>query len=308
MKFNLRLLFPCLALTLLFLSGCGPKPASNSLTLDLVSPKTSIVIWPQSLYILAAQAHTQGTANQSVHITFYANEQMIGAVDSPTDTQAVLKWTPPTLREYTIQAEAQANNDSASSAAVQMCILNIDTGHGFPLWGYGYNGPCTLPTASASQDTVTVSAISKPASLSYSYNCPSSIGPTILYFQAKVNDPGNRVAFVSVKYMGLNYVFKSSTIFDGAISSNLYDSVMLNETSVASDGTKIFTGSTQDLGPISSSVLSGGTAVIQWWARALNSNGSGAGQVLVQDGPHTVPIGPCTPPAANSVPVTLSPT
>jgi len=304
MKFNLRLLFLCLALAVLFLAGCGPNPASNPLTLDLVSPQTSIVIWPQSLYVLAAQAHTQSAGNQLVHITFYANQQMIGAVDSPTDTQAVLKWTPPALGEYTIQAEAQANNDSASSVAVQMCILKIDTSHGFPLWGYGYNGPCALPPASASQDSVTISAIAKPASLSYSYNCPSSIGPAIIYFQAKVSDPGNRVAFVSVKYMGLNYVFKSSTVFDGAISSNLYDSVMLNETSVASDGTKIYTGSTEDLGPISASILSGGTGGIQWWARALNSNGAGAGQVLVQDGPQTVPIGACTPPAS----LTLSPT
>jgi hypothetical protein len=227
---------------------------------------------------------------------------MIGAVDSSTDYQAVLKWTPPAVGTYTIQAEAQAGNASASSTAVEMCILNIDTSHGFPLWGYGYNGPCTLPRASASQDSVTVSAIAKPASVSYNFNCPSNIGPSIIYFQAKVSDPGNRVAFVSVKYMGLNYVLQSSMVFDGASSNNVYDSVILNETSVASDGTKIFTGSTQDLGPISSALLSGATAGIQWWARAMSSNGSGADQVLMQDGPYTVPIGPCTPPAVTPGP------
>ncbi|MGA7193709.1 MAG: hypothetical protein WBW94_08770 [Anaerolineales bacterium] len=302
MKFNLRLLFPCFVMTILFLSGCGPKSAPNSLTVDLVSPQTSIVIWPQSPYILAAQAHTQGSANESVHITFYANQQMIGAVDSSTESQAVLKWTPPALGTYTIQAEAQAGSASASSTAVEMCILNIDTSHGFPLWGYGYNGPCTLPPASASQDPVTVSAMAKPDSLSYSYNCPSSAGPAVIYFQAKVSDPGNRVAFVSVKYMCVNYALNSSSVFDGASSNNLYDSVMLNETSVASDGTKIFTGSTQDLGPISSALLSGATAGIQWWARAMSSNGSGADQVLTQDGPYTVPIGPCTPPAITPTP------
>lgn len=303
MKFILRLLFLCLVPTVLFLAGCGPKPASNSLTLDLVSPQTSIVIWPQSVYILAAEAHTQSAGSQPVHITFYANQQMIGAVDSSADTQAILKWTPPAVGEYTIQAEAQANNDSASSAAVQMCILNIDTSQGFRLWGYGYNGPCTLPPASASLASVTVNGIAKPAGLSYSHTCPSSIGPAVIDFQVEVKDPGNRVAFVAIKYTGLKYVFKSPLVVDGASQTTIYDSVMLNQTSAASDGTKIYTGSTEDLGPISSEILSGATAGIQWWVRALKSNGAGPDQVLIEDGPHTVPIGPCTPPAS----LTLTP-
>ena len=294
-------------MTLLFLSGCSSTPAPNSLTVDLVSPQTSIVIWPQTSYFLAAQAHTQDNSSQSVHITFYANQQMIGAVDSSANSQAVLKWTPPALGTYTIQVEAQAGTESASSKAVEMCILNIDTSHGFPLWGYGYNGPCILPPASDSQDPVAISAIATPANLIYSRNCPSGTGLAIISFQAKVSDPGNRVAFVSVKYMGQNYNFPNPTVFDGASSNNLYDSVILNETSVAADGTKIYTGYTQDLGPISSALLSGTSAGIQWWARALSSNGSGANQILEQDGPYTVPVEPCTPPSAYPTLLTLSP-
>src|SRR5271157_6381797 len=200
MKFNLRSLFPCFALAILFLSGCGPTltPTPNSLIVDLVSPRTSIVIWPQSPYVLAAQAYTQGagttlTGSQPVHVSFYANGQMVGAVDSSTGSQAVLKWTPPAVGEYNIQAQAQANSESASSKAIQMCILNIDTSQGFRLWGYGYSGPCVLPPASSSQASVSLTPTAKPASLSYSYNCPSSVGPTIINFQVKVNDPGNRV-------------------------------------------------------------------------------------------------------------------
>jgi hypothetical protein len=206
-----------------------------------------------------------------------------------------LKWTPP-AGEYSIQAQAQANGHTASSKTIQMCILNIDTSQGFRVWGYGYNGPCTLPAVSTSQAPVTLSAIAKPASLSYSYNCPSSIGATIIDFQVKVSDPGNRVSFVTIKYMGSNYTFKSPLVFDGAIESYVYDSLMLNKSSVGSDGTKIYTGSTEDLGPISSAVLSGATAGIQWWVRALDGSGKGAGQLIVEDGPHTIPIGPCTAP------------
>jgi len=301
MKFNPRLLFLCFATVFLFLSGCGPTPTSNSLIVDLVSPRTSIVIWPQTPYVLAAQAYTQGADNQPVHITFYANDQMIGTVDSSTGAQAILKWTPPAVGQYTIQVEAQAGSASASSKAVQMCILNIDTSQGFRLWGYGYNGPCVLPPASTSQASITVSPTAMPASLSYSYNCSSSVGPTIIYFQVKVNDPGNRVAFVDVKYMGQNYALKSPLVVDGASQNDVYDSVVLNKTSVASDGTKIYTGSTEDLGPISSTALSGATAGIEWWVRALKSTGVSGDQLLVEDGPHTIPIGPCTPPAVTPV-------
>ncbi len=303
MKFNLRLLFLCFAIAFLFLSGCGPTPtlAPNSLMVDLVSPRTSIVIWPQSPYILAAQAYIQGAGNQPVHITFYANDQMIGAVDSSTGAQAVLKWTPPAVGAYTIQVEAQANSASASSKAVQMCILNIDTSQGFRLWGYGYNGPCVLPPASASQASVTITPTAKPASLSYSYNCPSSVGPTIINFQVKVNDPGNRVAFVDVIYFDQSYALKNPTVVDGASRPYLFESVILNESSIASDGTKIFTGTTEDLGPISASVLSGATGTIQWSARAMKSTGVGSDQLLVEDGPHMIPIGPCTPPAVTPV-------
>ncbi|HUI90153.1 MAG TPA: hypothetical protein VLX61_15650 [Anaerolineales bacterium] len=307
MKFNQRLLFACSAMVFLFLSGCGPTAPSNTLSVDLVSPRTSIVIWPQSPYILAAQAFLQGSGSnpsgdQAAHVTFYANGQMIGAVDSSTNRQAVLKWTPPTVGEYSIQAQAQVNGNTASSKFVQMCILNIDTSQGFRLWGYGYNGSCALPPASTSTTPVKLSASAKPAGLSYSYSCPTSISATILNFQVNVTDPGNRVAFVAIKYMGQNYASKSPLVFDGASSNDLYDSVMLNETSLASDGTKIFTGSTEDLGPISSEILSGATGGIQWWARALKSNGVGADQVLAEIGPQTVPIGPCTPPAGTPGP------
>ena len=202
MKFNLRLLFPCFAITFLFLSGCGPTPVPNSLAVDLVSPRTSVVLWPQAPYILAAEAYTSSSANQPVHVTFYANGQTIGAVDSSTGSQAVLKWTPP-AGEYSIQAQAQANGHTASSKTIQMCILNIDTSQGFRVWGYGYNGPCTLPAASTSQAPVTLSAIAKPASLSYSYNCPSSIGATIIDFQVKVSDPGNSCFICRYKVYGI---------------------------------------------------------------------------------------------------------
>src|SRR5271157_175487 len=304
MKFGLRILFPCFALAFLFLSSCGPTPTpnSNSLIVDLVSPRTSTVVWPQSPYVLAAQAFIQGAGNQPVHITFYANDQMIGAVDSSTGSQAVLKWTPPAVGVYNIQAKAQANSESASSKAIQMCILNIDTSQGFRLWGYGYSGPCVLPPASSSQAAVTLTPTAKPASLSYSYNCPSSVGPATINFQIKVNDPGNRVAFVDVKYSGQNYNLKTPLVFDGVSQNDVYDSVMLNETSVASDGTKIYTGSTEDLGPISSTTLSGATAGIEWSVRAMKSTGVSRDQLLVEDGPYTIPIGPCTPPAVTPAP------
>jgi hypothetical protein len=303
MKLNLHSLFPYFALTFLFLSGCDltPTPTSNSLIVNLVSPRTSTVVWPQSPYVLAAQAYTQDAVNQPVHITFYANDQMIGDVDSSTGSQAVLKWTPPAVGAYNIQAKAQANSESASSKTIQMCILNIDTSQGFRLWGYGYNGPCVLPPASPSKAAVKLTPTAKPASLSYSYNCPSSVGPTIINFQIKVNDPGNRVAFVDVKYMGQNYALKSPLVIDGTSQNDVYDSVILNETSVASDGTKIYTGSTEDLGPISSTSLSGATAAIQWSARAMQSTGVSRDQLLVEDGPYLIPIGPCTPPAETPV-------
>ena len=303
MKFNLRSLFPYFVLPLLFLSGCDltPTPNSNSLIVDLVSPRTSTVVWPQSPYLLAAQAYTQDAGNQPVHITFYANDQMIGAVDSSTGSEAVLKWTPPAVGAYSIQAKVQANSESASSKAIQMCILNIDTSQGFRLWGYGYSGPCVLPPASTSQAAVTLTPAAKPASLSYSNNCPSNVGPTIINFQIKVNDPGNRVAFIDVKYMGQNYALKSPLVIDGTSQNDVYDSVVLNETSVASDGTKIYTGSTEDLGPISSTTLAGASAGIEWWVRAMKSTGVSRDQLLVEDGPYTIPIGPCTPPAVTPV-------
>ncbi|HUH96785.1 MAG TPA: hypothetical protein VLZ89_05465 [Anaerolineales bacterium] len=307
MNFRLRWLFPCFALTFLFLSGCGSPPASNSLAVDLISPRTSIVIWPESPYVLAAQAYTPGanatsSGGQPVHITFSANGQMIGSVDSSTGAQAVLKWTPPAAGQYSIQAAAQANGNTASSKTVQMCILNIDTTQGFRLWGYGYSGPCALPPASPSQAPVTLSAAYRPSSLSYSYHCPASTAPTVIDFQVKVSDPGNRVAFVAIKYMGQNYVSKNPLVFDGASSTTVYDSLLLNQSSVGSDGTRVFTGSTEDLNPISSEILSGATAAIQWWVRALKSNGVGADQVLTEIGPYAIPIGPCTPPAVNPTP------
>jgi len=309
MKLNLRLLFPCFVLTILFLSGCGPSaltPGPTLLTVTLVSPQTSTFIWPlrpHEPYILTAQAFTQGSgavpiSNQPVHVTFYANGQMIGGVDSSTGSQAALQWSPPAVGEYAIQAQAQANGLTASSKTVQMCILNIDTSQGFRLWGYGYNGPCSLPPAITSTAPIVFTPTAKPASLSYDYHCPSSVSATIINFQVKVSDPGNRVAFVSVKYRGQGYTLKDPVVFDGQSSTEFLDSMMLNETSVASDGTKIYTGSTEDLGPISSSVLSGAAAGIEWWARALK-NGVGTDQLLVEDGPHTIPIGPCTPPMAS---------
>lgn len=303
MKFNLRLLIPCFASTLVFLSGCGPNgptPVPNLLTVDLVSPRTSIVIWPQAPYILAAQASTQGSGtnssnNEPVHVNFYANGQLVGSVDSSTGSQAVLKWTPPEVGEYSIQAQAQTKGATASSKTIQMCILKIDTSQGFRLWGYGYNGPCVLPAASTSQAPVSLSATEKPASLSYNYHCSSSVSPAIINFQVKVSDPGNRVSVVDIFYTGQNYTFKSPIVSDGASRNDVDDSMILNETSVASDGTKIYTGSTEDLGLTSSSILSGATAAIQWWARALK-NGVGTSQILAEDGPYIVPIGACTAP------------
>ena len=303
MKFNLRLLIPFCASALVFLSGCGrsePTPVPGLLTLDLVSPQTSIVIWPQAPYILAAQASAQGSgtnpsSNEPVHVAFFANGQMIGSVDSSTGSQAVLKWTPPEVGEYTIQAQAQTKGSNASSKTVQICILKIDTSRGFRLWGYGYDGPCVLPPVSTSEAPVALTATEKPASLTYSHHCSSSVSPSIINFQVKVNDPGNRVSFVDIFYTGQNYSYKSPFVSDGADRNDLYDSMILNETSVASDGTKVYTGSTEDLGPISSSILSGAAAVIEWSARAL-TNGVGTSQILAEDGPYTVPIGPCTAP------------
>jgi len=301
MKSNLRSLLPGFALTILLLSGCkgasNPNSPSN-LVVDLVSPQTSTVIWPKSVYILAAVAsgQTPGSAsnNQPVHITFSANGQSIGAVDSPLGTQATLKWTPPATGQFTIQAEVQANGQVVSSKLVQMCILNIDTTQGFRLWGYGYNGPCTLPPASTSQEPIVFSPSAKPASLTYNNNCPSAPSPAVINFEVKLKDPGNRVAFVNVKYSGQTYNFKSPIVIDGASETSMFDSVMLNQTSTDPDGTRIFTGSTEDLGPLSSAVLAGSAAKIEWSARALKSDGVGAKQLLIEDGPHIISIAPCS--------------
>ncbi len=304
MKNVLRSIFPCFVLTFLFLSGCGAAPTSNSpsnsLTVELVSPRTSTVIWPKSLYLLSAVATDQasGTAStggQPVHITFSANGQTIGSVDSPLGAQASLKWTPNATGQFTLQAEAQSNGKVVSSKMVQMCILNIDTTQGFRLWGYGYNGACALPAANESQAVIGFSPSAKPATLTYNHNCSSSVGPTVINFEVKVSDPGNRVAFVNVKYSGLNYNFKSPAVIDGASESTMFDSVMLNQTSASPDGTKVFTGSTEDLGPISSALLDGSSSNIEWSARALSGTGVGAKQLLVEDGPHTIPIRACTP-------------
>ena len=301
MKLTHRSLIPWLAITILFLSSCKGTSNSNSpsnLTIELVSPQTSTVIWPKSVYILAAVASNQTPVaapdNQPVHITFYANGQSIGAVDSPLGLQATLKWTPPATGQFTVQAEVQANGRVVSSKLVQMCILNIDTTQGFRLWGYGYNGPCALPPANTSQEPIVFSPSAKPESLSYNHNCPSAVGPTIINFEVKVKDPANRVAFVNVKYSGQTYNFKSPIIIDGASETSMFDSVMLNQTSAAPDGTRIFTGSTEDLGPLSSAVLAGSSAKIEWSARGLKSDGVGSKQLLVEDGPHIISIGPCS--------------
>jgi len=306
MKFNRRSILPCFAITVLLLSGCGGAPTLNSpsgsLTVELVSPRTPTVVWPKFLYILAAEVNdnasgTTSTGNQPVHVVFYANGQTVGSVDAPVGAQATLKWTPPAAGQYTIQAEVQANGTIVSSKLVQMCVLNIDMSQGTRLWGYGYNGSCALPPAGAAQGTIKFTPSAEPSSLTYNYNCSSKIGPAVIKFQVKVNDPGNRVAFVNVKYVAQGYNFKTPTVVDGESETSFFDSIMLNQTSAAPDGTKTFSGTTEDLGPISEALLAGANGEIQWSARAISSIGTGTKQLLVEDGPHAIPIGPCTPPA-----------
>jgi hypothetical protein len=314
MKFNRRSLILLISLGILSLSGCNlPNSSSDpgaGFAVVINSPSTSITVAPLAPYLLAA--HSEGTNIVPVHISFYVNNQMIGAVDTSLGAQAALKWTPPAIGDYAIQAQAQAQNGQVivKSAVVQMCILNIDTSQGNILWGYGYLGSCTTPPESASTEAVTIGAIAKPASLSYAWNtCPSEFttSHTIIYFQAKVGDPANRVAFVNIKYIGNGWNFHfapNSNVSDGLFTDTLFDAVFLNQTSVGSDGTKVYTGQTMDLGEPAASALAGGAGTIQWWARALDGNG----KLLAEDGPHTIPIASCNPPIATFVQPTLTAT
>ena len=286
-----RFKFFILVLLLTALACYVPARSYRGLSIAMISPHTSTYIWPlgQEMTLEALGVIDGGGAT---HITFYASGRVIGSspVDSSDDKpHGVISWTPTAAGEYFVQAEMYPpSGASAMSSPVRVCILDIGSSPSDPvwLWGYGYSGPCTVPAEvpvpTGTSTDVNISAMASPVSLGYDSNdCSASVPPATITFNATVDDPSGRAAFVTVR-------MSSSS----AGTAPYFDSLFLAQTGGGPTGTRTFSGTTFDMSIPLNDALSGGPGTLTWIARAIDRTG----HMIAMDGPHDMMVGPCEPP------------
>ncbi len=293
MKKSFQVAIGIMVVTSLLLSACAlPASTRPGLTVNLLTPRSGMIL-PLGHHIeIIAQA--VAPAGGITHMTFYVNGLVVGE-DSTIETQEVVDtpsiyfqgqydWTPTLAGEYLVQVEAFRSDGSAFTAANRVCVLEgLDPGNAVRfLLMYGYTGPCEiLPPNPAAPPGLAVglSANAIPASLAYNWMCPASVAAATIAFEATVDDPSDRVVFVSAEFTG------------DSTGTAAGDEVMLNWTASIPTGEKIFTGSTGDI----TSVLQefeGDGGILTWWVNAYGRSG----EVLAMDGPHDILAAPCTAP------------
>jgi hypothetical protein len=284
--------FLMLALILLISLSCYvPERSYPGLSISMVTPHTSTFIWPlgEAMSVEAAAAIEHGGASE---ISFFASGRDIGSapVDISDDKpRGSIFWTPPAAGEYFVQAQIYPfSGASAMSSPVRVCVLDIGASptDSITLWGYGYSGSCAIPPAppvpAGTSDSVDIHATISPASLGYdSLDCPSPVPPARITFNATVDDPSGRAAFVTVHLYA-----------EGGGTSPFGDALFLTQVGGGTTGTRTFSGSTDDLSFSLNDALGGAPGTLTWAARALDRTG----HIIAMDGPHDMLVGPCESP------------
>ncbi len=274
----------------LSLLGCSmPASTRPHLSVRLDSPRSGMVVaLPAEIFVYA---EATVPAQNVTRMIFYANGLVIGEDTSPVPsgefTSGIVHWSPTEPGEYLVQAEALRSDGSAFTAAARVCVLPAISerrARNFVFQQYGYTGPCEVPapnplTPRGSEVSMVVHAI--PGSLAYNHSsCTASVATPTIAFEATVDDPSDRVAFVVVDY-SVPSLATAGTVIN--------DTIALNWTSSSSMGEKIFTGTTEDLTFFLQGELQADGGILTWTARALTRDG----EVLAEDGPHDIIASPC---------------
>jgi hypothetical protein len=246
-----------------------------------------VVGLPDAEVALFAEAFAPGGGVN--RMIFFANGLVIGEENSPTNqgdyTIATMFWSPTEPGEYMVQVEAFRSDGSVFSAASRVCVLPVAGPDPAPYYfSYGYTGPCELPAPNPdAPEGLEVSMVARaiPASLAYNFECPGSVAATTLAVEAIVNDPSDRVVFVSLQY---------SVPARGSAGSVASETFGLNWTASTATGEKIFTGTTFDFAQTLADEFEGDGGIVTWTARAMDRTGN----VVAQDGPNEIPATPCS--------------
>lgn len=273
------------------LAGCAlPASTRPGLSVRLVYPRSGLVdVLPGAEIHLFGEATAPGGG--VTRMVFYANGLVIGEDASPlnqgTYTTAIARWLPTEPGEYLVQVEAFRSDGTVFSAANRVCVLpasDLDPLDGFYFYqGYGYMGPCELPRPNPdAPPDLAVSMVARaiPASLAYDFECPAAVANPTIAFEATLDDPSDRVVFVSVDY----------SVLDSSASGFTADTIALNWTSSTGAGEKIFTGTSGDLTLTLRDGFEAEGGLVSWTARAIGRSGD----VLAQDGPYDILATPCT--------------
>jgi hypothetical protein len=290
-KINQWLIAARLVGVMFVLAGCAlPASTRPGLSVRLVYPRSGLVdVLPGAEIHLFGEATAPGGG--VTRMVFFANGLVVGEDVSPlnqgTYTTAIARWLPTEPGEYLVQVEAFRSDGSVFSAANRVCVLpasESDPLDGFYFYqGYGYTGPCELPAPNpeAPPDlAVLMVARAIPASLAYDFECPASVANPTIAFEATLDDPSDRVVFVSIDY----------SVLDRSASGFTAETLALNWTSSTATGEKIFTGSTGGLNLMLRDAFEADGGLLSWTARAIGRSGD----VLAQDGPNDILATPCT--------------
>jgi len=275
----------------LVLAACAlPASTRPGLSVEMLFPESGMLFPLGDFSRIRADAFSPGGG--VTRMIFYANGIVVGE-DSTIETSAPgdfppmnfygsVSWRPAAVGEYLVQAEAFRSDGSAFSATSRVCVVDLDE----PIvLLYGYTGPCAIPTPNPDAPTglgVGMAAHAIPASLAYFWMCPASMLDPTIAFEATVDDPSDRVVFVTIEY---------SVPLRGDPDGRDAISFGLNWTASSASGAKIFSGTTSGLHLLAmlQGEFQGDGGILTWTARAFGRGG----EILATDGPYDILASPC---------------
>lgn len=284
----------CIFLIGIVITACTmPTTTAEDIEVRFGRPRSGDVIMVGESFNLLANGASSGGAVSRV--LFFANGILVGEAPNLAGETIVAQyeWTPEEPGQYTLQFSAQRGSQYHYSETINVCVLpfQIAPGHPIDIYAHGYDGDCVIPTRSASTlpgdpTTTTVSASPDPLTyvpLYYEY-CESQT--RFVNFKFYIDDPADEVVFTVID-------IRMDPAFFGRISGET--TLALTRIATVPPSTKQFAGS-MDLHifltrsfavPETGEGMSGN---LIWRARAFNREG----EIVLEEGPFTIPVTPVT--------------
>ncbi len=297
-----RLAILCtLTLVVLLSSACSlPERTLPGVTLFMSSPidGSVLAVGPVGVLAAASISSTSPFSAESLgDFTFWANGVRFATVPSGGGSRQAVSatWTPTEPGEYLLQASAKVGSQTATSATIRVCVVEAPAG-GLPSGIWGYTGPCDtagLHSEFSEPGPISMWVHGSPSNLYFNPTEGTSCELVRLDFWAGVTDAPDQVYELIISY----------SIEDASGAGRSAGTLFLDHFG-GTFPVKDYYGVTGDLDQFIRDAGVTGPSEIEWTARAFGYDWA----LLLTDGPHTIPVFPCTTTSAapTATPVAIS--